>query len=87
MSEPNQHVYSIQVSESGSFLLRDVERTKFHGIDCLTGIDDRPGSWMSRRQIYVPLTTIRGVVEFESMEQYETAVKEWREMKSKQSKQ
>jgi hypothetical protein len=70
-------------SRNGSFVFQDIGSDTFHGIPCLTGVDNRPGNWMSGRRVFVPIKRVVGIVEFDSLEEYTRAVKQWRADKDK----
>ena len=69
------------------YIFQPIERVAFHGVECLGGVYVKGDYWSSGKRVYIPIDKIKVIVEFDSQEDYERAVKKYADQQHKHTDQ
>jgi hypothetical protein len=68
-------IYTDGISSSGN-VLTDVSRVAYFGIESIKG--KSVYSWTDGKTVYIPVQKIRSIIEFDSIDDYNTAMKKFK---------
>jgi len=79
--EKQKKVYVAYIEGETTYTLQSIKKEKFHGISCIKGTFWSKSSWAAGKDIIIPSDKILHLIEFESIEDYESSRKKYYDKK------